>query len=162
LSVGLWFRHLGFARGCYRHASKKDEEAMKLFNDLMGRIFGHKPKAKATAGAAPAAAPTIRPAAAPATPAAAAAAAPAPVDVEAMLADMAEDAGQALNWKTSIVDLMKLVGMDSSLANRKELAAELGYPGDMGDSAAMNIWLHKAVMKALASNGGKVPAAMLD
>lgn len=140
---------------------------MKLFNDLMGRIFGHKPKAKATAGAAPAAAPTITPAApAAAAPAVAAAPAPAPapepVDVEAMLADMAEDAGQELNWKTSIVDLMKLVGMDSSLANRKDLAQELGYPGDMGDSAAMNIWLHKAVMKALASNGGKVPAAMLD
>ena len=133
---------------------------MKLFTDLMGRIFGHKPKAKATAGAAPAAAPTITPAAAP--DAAPAAGEPAPVDVEAMRADMAEDAGQPLNWQTSIVDLMKLVGMDSSLANRKELAQELGYPGDMGDSAAMNIWLHKAVMKALASNGGKVPAAMLD
>ena len=57
---------------------------------------------------------------------------------------------------------MKLVGMDSSLAERKELATELGYDGDMGDSAAMNIWLHKAVMRALAANGGKVPAAMLD
>ena len=65
---------------------------------------------------------------------------------------------QKLNWQTSIVDLMKLVGMDSSLLHRKELAAELGYTGDTNDSAAMNIWLHKAVMQKLAANGGKVPA----
>ena len=65
---------------------------------------------------------------------------------------------QKLNWQTSIVDLMKLVGMDSSLQHRKQLAAELGYSGDTNDSAAMNIWLHKAVMQKLAANGGKVPA----
>ena len=75
---------------------------------------------------------------------------------------MATDKGQPLNWRTSIVDLMKLVGMDSSSENRKELARELGYTGDPGDSAAMNIWLHKRVMKELAANGGKVPANMLD
>jgi hypothetical protein len=84
------------------------------------------------------------------------------VDVEAVLTKMAADNGQKLNWRTSIVDLMKLVGMDSSLENRKELARELGYTGDQGDSAAMNIWLHKRVMKELAAHGGKVPANMLD
>jgi hypothetical protein len=65
-----------------------------------------------------------------------------------------------LNWRTSIVDLMKLVGLDSSLQNRQKLAAELGYSGDRNDSAAMNIWLHKAVMRKLAENGGKVPATL--
>jgi hypothetical protein len=69
---------------------------------------------------------------------------------------------QKLNWRTSIVDLMKLVGLDASLENRKELAQELGYSGDSGDSAAMNIWLHKRVMKELAAHGGKVPAALRD
>jgi hypothetical protein len=64
---------------------------------------------------------------------------------------MAEKAGQPLNWQTSIVDLMKLVGIDSSLANRKELATELGYTGDMGDSASMNIWLHAKTMERLRS-----------
>lgn len=84
------------------------------------------------------------------------------MDVEAVLQKMAADKGQPLNWRTSIVDLMKLVGMDSSFENRKGLARELGYTGDPGDSAAMNIWLHKRVMKELAANGGKVPANMLD
>ena len=85
-----------------------------------------------------------------------------PVDVEAVLQRMAADNKQQLNWRTSIVDLMKLLGMDSSQENRKELARELGYTGDPGDSAAMNIWLHKRVMKELAAHGGKVPANMLD
>jgi hypothetical protein len=67
---------------------------------------------------------------------------------------------QKLNWRTSIVDLMKLVDLDSSLKHRKELAAELGYDGDTNDSAAMNVWLHRAVMKKLAANGGKVPATL--
>jgi hypothetical protein len=82
------------------------------------------------------------------------------VDVEANLSRMA--AGKDLNWRTSIVDLMKLVGIDSSLANRKELARELGYTGELDGSAEMNIWLHKATMKELAANGGKVPADMMD
>jgi hypothetical protein len=85
-----------------------------------------------------------------------------PVDVEAVLQGMAAKNPQKLNWRTSIVDLMKLLGMDSSQENRKELARELGYTGDPGDSAAMNIWLHKRVMKELAAHGGKVPANMLD
>lgn len=83
------------------------------------------------------------------------------VDVAHILTDMAAKSGSTLNWRTSIVDLMKLVGMDSSLGARKDLAAELGYTGDTADSAAMNIWLHKQVMKKLAENGGKVPADLL-
>ncbi len=83
------------------------------------------------------------------------------VDVEQVLDDMASKGSQKLNWRTSIVDLMKLVGMDSSLAARKELAKELNYTGDTNDSAAMNIWLHKQVMKKLADNGGKVPQDLL-
>lgn len=85
-----------------------------------------------------------------------------PVDVEAVLSEKAKTAGQDLNWRTSIVDLMKLLGLDSSLENRKELARELNYDGDTDDSAAMNVWLHKHVMVALAYNGGKVPAEMTD
>jgi hypothetical protein len=83
------------------------------------------------------------------------------VDVAQILTEMAAKSGATLNWRTSIVDLMKLVGMDSSLGARKDLAAELGYTGDTADSAAMNIWLHKQVMKKLAENGGKVPADLL-
>ena len=82
------------------------------------------------------------------------------VDVEQNLAAMGQ--GKDLNWRTSIVDLMKLVGIDSSLDNRKERARELGYTGDLDGSAEMNIWLHKATMRELAKNGGKVPASMTD
>lgn len=128
---------------------------MGIFSNIMGKIFGHKPKAAPAPAPSPAQAPT------PAAPAPAQAA-PAPVDVEAMLEDLAAANPQTLNWRTSIVDLMKLVGMESSLAERKELADELGYTGDKSDSAAMNIWLHKAVLKKLAENGGKVPASLLD
>ena len=71
---------------------------------------------------------------------------------------MAKNQKQPLNWRTSIVDLMKLLGLDSSQTARKNLAQELVYTGDMNDSASMNIWLHKQVMKKLAENGGKVPA----
>ena len=85
-----------------------------------------------------------------------------PVDVGAILDGMAAKNAEKLDWKHSIVDLMKLVGMDSSLSERKELATELGYTGDMGDSAKMNMWLHKEVMRKLAENGGKVPAELLD
>ena len=85
-----------------------------------------------------------------------------PVDVEAVLNDMAAKKSEKLNWRTSIVDLLKLLGMDSSLSARKQLAQELDYSGDMGDSAAMNMWLHKQVMKKLAENGGKVPADLRD
>jgi len=77
--------------------------------------------------------------------------------VAAVLTDLASKNSQQLNWRTSIVDLMKLLNLDSSLNARKELAQELHYSGDMNDSAAMNIWLHKQVMQKLADNGGKVP-----
>jgi hypothetical protein len=135
---------------------------MKILQDMMGRIFGRK-KAKDAKAAAPTAqaapAPTATPTVAPLPPG------PTPlsdVDVLEVLDDLAAEAGQKLNWKTSIVDLMKLLDMDASLANRKDLADELGYPGDKSDSAAMNIWLHKEVIKAFAANGGKVPQDMLD
>ena len=93
--------------------------------------------------------------------------APAPaaqdVDVEQVLADISRQRGNPdLNYKTSIVDLMKLLGIDSSLENRKELAQELGYTGELNGSAEMNIWLHKATMKQLAANGGRVPASFID
>ena len=85
------------------------------------------------------------------------------VDVEQVLSQIAQAKGNPdLNYKTSIVDLMKLLGIDSSVENRKELAQELGYTGELNGSAEMNIWLHKATMKQLAANGGKVPAGMLD
>ena len=123
---------------------------MGIFSSIKDAIFG-----KPAAAAAPS------PVAAPA--AAAVAAAPsAPVDVEAILTAAAASVNYETNWRTSIVDLMKLCGLDSSLGNRKELATELGYSGDMGDSASMNIWLHRQVMNQLAANGGHVPAGMKD
>ena len=133
---------------------------MGIFGNILGRIFGHKSK-KAPA---PAPTPQAQPAPTPQQQANAQAPAPAqaPVDIEAVLEEMAQDNPQKLNWRTSIVDLMKLVGMESSLQERKDLADELGYTGDKSDSAAMNIWLHKAVLKKLAENGGKVPANLLD
>jgi hypothetical protein len=92
--------------------------------------------------------------------------APAPisvVDVVARLEGLAAANPQKLNWKTSIVDLLKLLDLDSSFAARKELAAELGCPTDlMGDSARMNMWLHKTVLKKLAENGGNIPSELLD
>ena len=136
---------------------------MSIFNKIKDAIFGNKAQARPNAPSAP---PTGRAPSAGAGPAATQpkpAPAPAqPVDVEAVLKRMAADNKQQLNWQSSIVDLMKLLGMDSSLENRKELARELGYTGDTGDSAAMNIWLHKRVMKELAAHGGKVPPNMLD
>jgi hypothetical protein len=88
--------------------------------------------------------------------------APATVDVTAILDGFAVKNAEKLDWRKSIVDLMKLVGMDSSLAARKELASELKYSGDMNDSAKMNIWLHKEVIRKMAENGGKVPPDLLD
>jgi hypothetical protein len=83
------------------------------------------------------------------------------VDVELVLESMASKNPQKLNWRTSIVDLMKLLGIDSSLENRKSLARELGYTGSTDDSATMNVWLHKRVMEELQKNGGKVPASLV-
>ena len=84
------------------------------------------------------------------------------VDVEAVLNDMASKNPQKLNWRTSIVDLMKLLDLDSSLHARQQLADELHYSGDKNDSASMNVWLHKQVIKKLEENGGKVPADLKD
>ncbi|UUX97129.1 DUF3597 domain-containing protein [Aquabacterium sp. J223] len=141
---------------------------MSIFGSILSKILpGRRQEAAAgtpaaTAGATPAGGSggTTAPAptAAPVTPSPAAA----PVDVEALLNDMAARNGQKLNWRTSIVDLMKLLDLDSSLAARKSLAQELQYSGDMNDSASMNIWLHKQVMRKLAENGGKVPADLRD
>ena len=130
---------------------------MSLFETLKNAIFGHaNPSSAATPGAAPKVnspnAAAVKP------PATGSAPQGQVVDVEAILNQLNAKSQQKLNWQTSIVDLMKLVGMDSSLQHRKELAAELGYAGDTNDSASMNIWLHKEVMKKLAANGGKVPA----
>lgn len=108
-----------------------------------------------------------QPASAPVSETAAAAAPDAPkaisaIDVVSKLEGMAKAHAEKLNWKTSIVDLMKLLGLDSSLGARKELAGELGCPADkMGDSAQMNMWLHKAVLTKLAENGGNIPAELL-
>lgn len=142
---------------------------MGLFNTILQKLGFMKDKAvEAVAGetaaaaeapAAPAeAAPMEAAAAAPAA-ADAPAAAPETVDVVAVCEALAAKNPQKLNWRTSIVDLMKLLGMDSSLANRKELAKELGCPENLigGDYSQMNVWLIKAVMKKLAENGGKVP-----
>ena len=132
---------------------------MSILGSLMGKILGHGGDAKASAASAPAA-----PAPAAATPASAPAAAAAPpvVDVETVLETMAAGTNKKLDWKYSIVDLMTLVGIDSSLANRRALAQELGYTGDMNDTAPMNIWLHKQVLRKLSENGGHVPADLLD
>jgi 3-oxoacyl-ACP reductase-like protein len=137
---------------------------MNILGSLMGKILGNSArKSEAAANAARPAAPAPSAPAAAAPAAAPKAAAPPPVvDVETVLETMAAGKNQKLDWRHSIVDLMTLVGIDSSLANRKELAKELGYTGDMNDTAPMNIWLHKQVLKHLSENGGKVPANLLD
>jgi hypothetical protein len=143
---------------------------MGILSNIFNKIFpnSHSAKeaqAKAQAQNAPAA-PTQAPTTAGAAPTAPTAA-PAPaamdqVDVEAILNSKLQASGQQLNWRTSIVDLLKLLDLDSSLQSRKELAAELHYTGDTSDSASMNIWLHRQVMNKLAANGGKVPADLKD
>ena len=131
---------------------------MSIFGNIMSAIFGH-------GGQNPPAAPTGGPASPASTATAAAAPAgqpqPAPgasnVDVEAVLTRLAAQKKEKLDWRRSIVDLMKVLDLDSSLSARKQLAQELHYTGDANDSAAMNIWLHKQVMRKLAENGGRVP-----
>ncbi|MHA6641809.1 DUF3597 domain-containing protein [Mesorhizobium sp. A623] len=141
---------------------------MGIFDKIKGAIFG-----RATASDMPAGQQSASPkpnvvigsaAAIPAAPAAPAAPVPsapnspqAEIDVSAILDQAVKATGQKLNWKTSIVDLMKALDLDSSLSARKELAKELNYAGDTGDSAKMNAWLHKALMQNLAENGGKIP-----
>ncbi len=125
---------------------------MGIFSSIKDAIFGKKAVAATTP--APSAIPLDT------TPSAPEPVAVTEVDVIANLEEMAS--GKDLNWRTSIVDLMKLLGMDASLQERKDLAMELGYTGELEGSAEMNIWLHKAVMRELAANGGKVPAELLD
>jgi hypothetical protein len=139
---------------------------MSIFGSIMSKIFGSRDAAAqpaaqpapdaGQAAPAPPAAGAGQQSAAPTT-AAPAGAAQQPVDVAAVLTDLASKNPEKLNWRQSIVDLMKLLNLDSSLAARKQLAQELHYTGDMNDSAAMNMWLHKQVMQKLAENGGKVP-----
>ncbi|HEY0294635.1 MAG TPA: DUF3597 domain-containing protein [Bordetella sp.] len=119
---------------------------MNIFKAILSKIF-------------PSDHPANDPASTGVTPPAAVASAP-PVDITAVLTAMQANNPQKLNWQTSIVDLMKLVGLDSSLDARKTLAGELGYTGDTNDSATMNIWLHKAVMEKIAENGGTVPDSL--
>ena len=131
---------------------------MSIFGTILSKLFPSShpavtnptTTASTTATGAPAtAAPTVG--ATPAGP---------PVDIEQVLNDLAAKNPEKLNWRTSIVDLMKLLNLDSSIGNRKALATELHYTGDMNDSASMNIWLHKQVMAKVAQNGGKVPAEL--
>jgi 3-oxoacyl-ACP reductase-like protein len=149
---------------------------MGMFNVLMTKIFGHATvapavtptppgttieSATAPSGTTPAASPV-----APATPAPAGtpevATAPAKsVDVSAILDGLAAKNSEKLDWKKSIVDLLKLVDMDSSLSARKQLATELHYSGDQNDSATMNVWLHKQVLREMAEHGGKIPQELL-
>ena len=148
---------------------------MSIFGDILHKIFpGNHPAVtnptpsvgSAGTSSTGATTPGSTAAATPATPSAPQAQqAPATmpqVDVEAVLNAMAEKNSQKLNWRTSIVDLMKLLGLDSSLEARKQLAAELSYGEDTSDSAKMNIWLHRQVMTKLAANGGTVPAELRD
>jgi hypothetical protein len=148
---------------------------MSIFSNIVSKIFGHHDATTtpaATGGGPPGTSPTppSAPGAAPAgATSSAGSSAPAaapqspqsppaqPVDVEAVLTQMQSQHAEQLNWRTSIVDLLKLLSLDSSLTARKELAAELHYSGSTEDSAAMNVWLHKQVMQKLAENGGKVP-----
>lgn len=129
---------------------------MGIFSKILAKLgFGTEDKEVAVAAApetVPSAAATVQPAVA----------AISVVDVVAQLEALAKAHPEKLNWKVSIVDLMKLLGLDSSLAARKELAGELGCPAEkMGDSAQMNMWLHKTVLQKLADNGGNIPAELL-
>lgn len=140
------------------------ESTMGFFSNILAKLgIGDD---SAAAAPAPTAAPAAPPTAAPAGAAPAAPAVPkavALVDVVAQLEQRAAANPQKLNWRTSIVDLLKLLDIDSSLAARKDLATELACPADlMGDSAKMNIWLHKAVLARIAANGGNVPKELLD
>jgi Domain of unknown function (DUF3597) len=132
---------------------------MSIFGNIMSAIFRH---GAGTAQATPTPA-GAHPPAASSPGAGTAGSSPvqtSQVDVEAVLTKLARDNKEKLDWRKSIVDLMKLLNLDSSLSARKELAKELHYSGNMEDSAAMNIWLHRQVMIKLAENGGKVPDAL--
>ena len=124
---------------------------MSIFGKIMGAIFGTKADAATPGTTAPAGSAA---GAAPASPGAAAAPT---VDVAPILDKAVAAKGEKLDWRRSIVDLMKALDIDSSLSARKDLAKELGYTGDTSDSASMNIWLHKQVMQKIRDNGGRIP-----
>jgi len=129
---------------------------MSIFGSIVSAIFGH--KAGAAPGAGSSAAPTSS-----STSTAAGSSTGKPMtkaEVEAMIAKLAAAQREEYNWKQSIVDLMKLLNLDSSLTARKQLAQELGYTGELNGSAEMNIWLHQQVMTKLAESGGKVPDSL--
>jgi len=128
---------------------------MSIFGKIMGAIFGSSANAAPAGGTATSTAPAGGSSGSASSPAAAAPGAT--VDVAPILDKAVAAKGEKLEWRTSIVDLMKALDIDSSLSARKELAKELGYTGDTNDSASMNIWLHKQVMAKLAANGGKLP-----
>jgi hypothetical protein len=131
---------------------------MSIFGKIMSAIFGSKAAATPPSNAAPAGGGTA-PATGSAPAQSSAPAAPAQsVDVAAILDKAVAAQKEKLEWRTSIVDLMKALNIDSSLGARKELATELGYSGDKNDSASMNVWLHKKMMAELAANGGKLPS----
>jgi hypothetical protein len=129
---------------------------MSIFGKIMSAIFGSKASATPASTAAPAGGVAAGTASTPASSSTSPAATQS-VDVAAIVDKAAAAKGEKLQWRTSIVDLMKALDIDSSLTARKELAKELGYTGDSNDSASMNIWLHKQVMAKLAANGGKLP-----
>jgi Domain of unknown function (DUF3597) len=142
------------------------EVAMSIFSSIMDKIFnrdsaGAASGTSASTGTAQSAGTQVASgSAAPASGSSRAAGTGAAVDVEAVLNGMAAKKGQKLDWRHSVLDLMKLLDLDSSLGARKELAKELNYTGDTNDSAKMNVWLHKQVMQKLAENGGKVPDSL--
>jgi hypothetical protein len=162
------------AKELSQHQPNKNrkEKIMGLLSNLISKIFSHSGTAAAVSTGTSAGQPsTAAPSAAGAQPASAGPAAKTPstpgtavqvVDVAIILDGLAAKNAEKLDWKRSIVDLMKLVGMDSSFGARKQLAKELNYTGDPNDSAAMNVWLHKQVLIKLSENGGKVPAELLD
>ena len=125
---------------------------MSIFGSIMSKIFGHGSAQAANAS------PSLAPSGSPASTATPASAPAQTVDVAAIVDKAAAAKGEKLAWRTSIVDLMKALDLDSSLAARKQLAKELHYTGDTNESATMNVWLHKQVMAKLAANGGKLPA----
>ena len=146
---------------------------MSILGNILSRVFGH-PASAAPPANMPAAGGATQPTMTPGAPTPATAAPgtntayaatennftkadKAPVDVNQVMTELAAKSGHPSNWKVSIVDLMTLLGLDSSLTARKQLADELGFSGDKNDSASMNIWLHKQVMTKLAANGGKLP-----
>lgn len=142
---------------------------MSIFGKILAKIFPSNHPAVVPTTSAPSAPAKPAPTSAPTSSAPAATPAPTPapaalppVDVESILTALSAKNPGPANWRTSIVDLLKLLDLDSDLNSRKELAKELNYTGDTSDSAAMNIWLHKQVMAKLAANGGKVPADLKD